>query len=112
MTPRRVLRLFASLAGIWAMAIAPTAARAQTTVDDGSFVYQLSGAADGIRLTYDREAFLPFSPIADLRVPSARATLHSPTASPPPPGITPASIRPSSLSSRRRPAAATRSTAA
>jgi hypothetical protein len=95
MTPRKVLRLFASVAGIWVMAVAPTAARAQAigdppgseppgtslstvaTSDDGSFVYQLSGAADGIRLTYDREAFLPFTPIADLRVPSARATLDS-----------------------------------
>jgi hypothetical protein len=44
---------------------------------DSSFVYQLRGVADGIRLSFDREAFLPFSPIVDLKLGTSSATIDS-----------------------------------
>jgi hypothetical protein len=93
MTPQRLRRVAAGFAGVTAI-LMPAAARAgadptspaagsfvadptATAGDDHSFVYQLRGVGDGIRLSFDREAFLPFSPIVDLKLATSAATIDS-----------------------------------
>lgn len=92
MTLQRLRRLAVGFFGLIAL-LMPAAARAGTderapaapsyAADTGEagadnlFVYQLRGVADGIRLNYDREAFLPFSPIVDLKLATSAATIDS-----------------------------------
>ncbi|MEW6477730.1 MAG: choice-of-anchor P family protein [Actinomycetota bacterium] len=91
MTLERLRRLAVGFVGVTAV-LMPAAARAGTDRtspaagsfvedptggDDNSFVYQLRGVADGIRLSFDREAFLPFSPIVDLKLATSAATIDS-----------------------------------
>jgi hypothetical protein len=93
MTLQRLRRVAVGLVGLIAV-LMPAAARAGTgggssaadsigadpasaAAVDSSFVYQLRGVADGIRLSFDREAFLPFSPIVDLKLATSAATIDS-----------------------------------
>jgi hypothetical protein len=94
MTLQRLRRLALGFVGVVAL-LMPAGARAGTDPTsppaagsfaadpsagagaDSSFVYQLRGVADGIRLSFDREAFLPFSPIVDLKLGTSTAMIDS-----------------------------------